>query len=274
MGNTAGLALEIIDLYAGYGDAPVLVGITVAIPKAARVAVVGPNGAGKSTLFKVLAGLLPASSGKLLLDGKPINRRSTRIAYVPQRAEIDWRFPVTVLDVVMMGRYGQLGWFRRPRAEDEDVALNCLKLLDIEQLAPHSIRELSGGQQQRVFLARALAQQPDVLVLDEPFSGVDVPTQDAAMELLFGLSDRGITVLLSTHDLTLASSQFDHLMLLNRRLVAFGSPSEVINQATLSETFGAQLLLYREGGGVVALADCCCPPCEDRQHALQGTRQR
>lgn len=267
-------ALEIIGLTAGYGGTPILSDVTAAIPKAAQVAVVGPNGAGKSTLFRVLVGLLPASSGKLLLYGRPLDEQAKRIAYVPQRAEIDWGFPVTVLDVVLMGRYGHIGWFRRPGLKDKEMAMDCIRQLGIEQLAHRPIGALSGGQQQRVFLARALAQQPDLLILDEPFSGVDAPTQEAALGLLSGLRDSGITVLLSTHDLPLASSRFDHLMLLNRRLVAFGPPGEAINASTLSAAFGSQLLFYQGNGAVLALADYCCPPRESRQQTVAGEKTR
>lgn len=267
-------ALEIIGLTAGYGNTPILVDITAAIPRAAQVAVVGPNGAGKSTLFKALVGLLPVSSGKLLLYGRPLDGQAKRVAYVPQRAEVDWRFPVTVLDVVLMGRYGRLGWVRRPGPEDKDAAMDCLSQVGIEQLAHRPIGELSGGQQQRVFFARALVQQPDLLLLDEPFSGVDAPTQDAALELLSGLRKRGITILLSTHDLPLASSRFDYLMLLNRRLVAFGPPVEAINASTLSAAFGSQILFYRENGEVLAFADCCCPSCETCQPVVTREKTR
>jgi ABC-type Mn2+/Zn2+ transport system ATPase subunit len=267
-------ALEIIGLTVGYGDTPILSNVTATIPRAAQVAVVGPNGAGKSTLFKALVGLLPVTSGKLLLYGRPLGGQIKRIAYVPQRAEIDWRFPVTVLDVVLMGRYGHLGWFRRPGPKEKDLAMGCLRELGIEQLAYRPIGELSGGQQQRVFFARALAQQPDLLVLDEPFSGVDTPTQEAALELLADLRGRGITVMLSTHDLPLASARFDHLMLLNRRLVAFGPPGETINTTTLSAAFGSQLIFYRENGEVMALADCCCPYGDARRSIVAGDRAR
>ncbi len=263
-------ALEMIDLTVGYDGAAVLTGISAAVHGAARVAVVGPNGAGKSTLFKALAGLLPVSAGKLLVHGQPPDRQAMRIAYVPQREEIDWRFPATVMDVVLMGRYGHLGWFRHTGSKDRAIAAECLEQLGLGHLAHRPIGELSGGQQQRVFLARALAQQPDILVLDEPFAAVDAPTREAALKLLEGLHDRGITLLVSTHDLPLASSHFDLLMLLNRRLVAFGPPSEVITSSTLSETFGGQLLLYREGESLLAFADHCCPA-DERQS--QSTRR-
>jgi len=267
-------ALDIIDLTVGYGSAPVLSGVNVAIPKASQVAVVGPNGAGKSTLFKVLVGLLRPTAGRLLLYGRALDREMKRVAYVPQREEIDWRFPVTVLDVVLMGRYGHIGWLRRPGREDRNLALDCLDRLGMASLAGRPIGELSGGQQQRVFLARALAQQPELLVLDEPFAGVDTPTQEMVLDLLDELRRQGMTLLVSTHDLPLASSRFDRLMLLNRRLVAFGPPREVIDSTVLSDTFGSQILFYREKEGVMALADCCCPPCEARRQPVTSERIR
>ena len=270
MEDIATPALEMIDLTAGYGGEAVLAGVSVAVPRSAQVAVVGPNGAGKSTLFKALMGLLSPSAGKLLVHGQPPDRQAMRMAYVPQREEIDWRFPATVMDVVLMGRYGHLGWFRHTGSKDRAIAAECLEQLGLGHLAHRPIGELSGGQQQRVFLARALAQQPDILVLDEPFAAVDSPTREAVLKLLGELRDRGITLLVSTHDLPLASSRFDLLMLLNRRLVAFGPPSEAITSSTLSETFGGQLLLYREGESLLAFADHCCPANERQLQSARG----
>ena len=165
------------------------------------MAIVGPNGAGKSTLFKALVGLLPVRSGRVLLHDREPGGQADPVAYVPQREEIDWGFPVTVHDVVMMGRYGRLGWFRRPRAADREVVARCLDELGIAELEKRAIGELSGGQQQRVFLARALAQEPHVLLLDEPFTGVDVGAREALLTLLARLRTQGITVLVSTHDM-------------------------------------------------------------------------
>jgi len=253
-------ALEISHATLGYGGTPILSDLSVAIPPAAQVAVVGPNGAGKSTLFKALAGLASILEGTIRIYGRPLGSEEARVAYVPQRAEVDWQFPVTVLDVVLMGRYGHLGWLRWPRRTDREIAFRCLERLGIANLARHPIGELSGGQQQRVFLARALAQEPDVILLDEPFAGVDAPTQELALDLLSDLRDRGIPMLVSTHDLAQAISRFDLLMLLNRRLIAFGRPSEVVSPANLAQTFGSQALFYPNGGGLLAITDQCCPP--------------
>jgi ABC-type Mn2+/Zn2+ transport system ATPase subunit len=253
-------AIEISDLTAGYGAAPVLVEVSLAISAGSQTAVVGPNGAGKSTLFKALVNMLPATNGQVLVDGQPLHQQLRKIAYVPQREEVDWRFPVTVLDVVLMGRYGRIGWLRRPGREDRAVALRCLEQIGITQLARSPIGALSGGQQQRVFLARALAQEPRILILDEPFAGVDSPTQEAVLELLASLRGHGVTLLVSTHDLALATSRFDSLLLLNRRVIAHGPPTEVISAETLSAAFGAQVLFYGSGGGLLAVADHCCPP--------------
>jgi ABC-type Mn2+/Zn2+ transport system ATPase subunit len=184
----------------------------------------------------------------------------SRVAYIPQREEVDWRFPVTALDVVLMGRYGRLGWLRRPGRQDRAVAYDCLARLGMADLAERPIGELSGGQQQRVFLARALAQGPDLLILDEPFIGIDPPTREGLLETLGGLRDTGITLLVATHDLAMAVSRFDTLLLLNRRMVAFGAPSETLTTETLQATFGAQVLFYRNGSGALIVADHCCPP--------------
>lgn len=260
MNDPASPILETVDLVAGYAGRPALEGISVAIARGAQVAIVGPNGAGKSTLFKVLVGLIPASAGRVMINGEPARQQLRRVAYVPQREEVDWLFPVTVLDVVLMGRYGRLGWIRRPGQHDRDIARHCLDQLGMDALANRPIGQLSGGQQQRIFLARALTQEPDILLLDEPFAGVDAPTQETVLALLASFKSRGITMLVSTHDLPLATSRFELLMLLNRRLVAFGPPSTALNPDTLSATFGSQLLLYQDGERYFTVADHCCPP--------------
>jgi ABC-type Mn2+/Zn2+ transport system ATPase subunit len=252
--------LEVINISVGYGDKIVLRDVSFQIPHGARVAVVGPNGAGKSTLFKGLVGLLPLKSGRILIHGLDLGMHQDCVAYVPQREEVDWKFPVTVSDVVMMGRYGKLGWFRRPSRADQDVVRESLQQLGISDLAGKSISELSGGQQQRVFLARAMAQEPHILLMDEPFTGVDVTTQEAALNLLDGLRDRSVTAITSTHDLNLAASRFDYILLLNKRLIAFGPPEEVIRQENLLKAFGSSLLVTENGA---LLVDECCPPDED-----------
>lgn len=258
--NDTAPALELIDVEVSYGNAPALVGVNAIIRRGAQVAVIGPNGAGKSTLFKAIVELIPISFGQVLIYGQPSQRQLEHIAYVPQREEIDWRFPVTVLDVVLMSRYRRLGWLRRPGPRDRSIAKDRLDQVGMGDLAQRPIQELSGGQQQRVFLARALAQEPDILILDEPFAGVDVTTQDHLLGLLSGLHSQGITELVATHDLALASSRFEQVMLLNRRMIAFGPPSEVLVSSALSQAFGDQMLFYHNGEGVIAVADHCCPP--------------
>jgi manganese/iron transport system ATP-binding protein len=240
-----------------YRGRPVLEDVTMAVPHGGQVAVVGPNGAGKSTLFKALVGLLPLRAGRIELRDRDPDAQAEPIAYVPQREEIDWSFPVTVADVVMMGRYGRLGWLRRPRAADRDVVARCLEELSIADLATRAVGELSGGQQQRVFLARALAQEPHVLLLDEPFTGVDVNAKEALLELLERLQRLGITVLVSTHDMQTASQRFAHVALLNGRLIAYGAPPEVFTAQHISEAFGGHALFLDD---MVVIDECCPEP--------------
>lgn len=249
---SAYLALEGVS--AGYDGRPALTDVTMSVPHGAQVAIVGPNGAGKSTLFKALVGLLPVKSGRVLLHGRAPGGQTDPIAYVPQREEIDWGFPVTVHDVVMMGRYGRLGWLRRPREADREVVARCLEELGIADLERRAIGELSGGQQQRVFLARALAQEPHVLLLDEPFTGVDVSAREALLTLLARLRERSITVLVSTHDMETAARRFELVALLNRRLIAYGAPPDVFTPDHLTEAFGGQALFL---DGMVVIDQCC-----------------
>jgi len=248
--------LELEGVSVAYDGQAVLCDVTLQIPHAAQVAVVGPNGAGKSTLFKALVGLLPLRQGRVLIHGRPLGSHLDCVAYVPQREEVDWQFPVTVADVVMMGRYGRLGWLKRPGPEDRAVVARCLAQLGMAELAGRPIGELSGGQQQRVFLARALAQEPHVLLMDEPFTGVDAATQEAVLQLLDQLKAQGVTVMVSTHDLRLASERFEQVLLLNRRVIAYGSPAEVLTPQHVAEAFGGQVL-FLDGAIVV---DQCCPP--------------
>jgi ABC-type Mn2+/Zn2+ transport system ATPase subunit len=247
--------LEIEDLTVSYNGSPALSDVTMRVPHGAQVAIVGPNGAGKSTLFKALVGLLTPVSGGALIHGRAPGLRSDPIGYVPQREEVDWSFPVSAQDVVMMGRYGRVGWLRRPGAEDRRVVAACLDELDITDLAQRPIGELSGGQQQRVFLARALAQEPHVLLLDEPFTGVDVSAREGLLELLERLRARGITVLVSTHDMQVASQRFELVALLNGRLIAYGPPAAVFTEEHITAAFGGQAL-FLEGMVVI---DQCCP---------------
>jgi ABC-type Mn2+/Zn2+ transport system ATPase subunit len=249
--------LEVDNISVAYNGTPVLRGVTFQIPHGARVAVVGPNGAGKSTLFKTLVGLLPLREGKIFIHGLPLGHHLDCVAYVPQREEVDWRFPVTVMDVVLMGRFGRLKWLEHPGRADRQAALRSLEQMGIADLAGESIRELSGGQQQRVFLARALTQEPHIFLMDEPFTSVDATTQEATLQLLDHLEKQHVTVLISTHDLNLASSRFHSVLLLNRRLIAYGEPQQVFTSENLAQAFGPQLLKLADG---TVLVDECCPP--------------
>jgi ABC-type Mn2+/Zn2+ transport system ATPase subunit len=229
------------------------------------VAVVGPNGAGKSTLFKALVGLLPLQRGNILIHGEPLGAHKDCVAYVPQREEVDWRFPVTVNDVVMMGRYRQTGWLTRASVHDKQMVQESLEQMGIVNLAEQSIGQLSGGQQQRAFLARAIAQEPHILLMDEPFTGVDVTTQEATLRLLEHLQQQKVTAIVSTHDLNLAASRFDLVLLLNHKLIAYGAPSQVLAKENLAQAFGNSLLVMNDG---VMLVDECCPP-EDEHHHVE-----
>lgn len=235
----------------GYGDKIVLHDLTFAVPHGARVAVVGPNGAGKSTLFKALVGLLPLHGGQIYVHGLPLGNHKDCVAYVPQREEVDWRFPVTVRDVVMMGRFDHQGWVKAASAQDRQIVDRSLAQMGIAHLAPHSISELSGGEQQRVFLARALAQQPHILLMDEPFTGVDVPTQESTLGLLDDLRLEDVTAMIATHDLGVAVEKFDLMLLLNHRLIAFGPPAEVMRQQNVIDAFGSHLTVLPDGSLII-----------------------
>lgn len=238
-------SLEMTDVWAAYdgglspgvGPRHALEGITFRVARGERVAVVGPNGAGKSTLFKIIAGTLRPERGQVTVYGHgPAGHIC--IAYVPQRNQVDWNFPVTVEDVVMMGRVGQIGLLRRPGKGDWAIVRAALGRVGAADLAHHRIGELSGGQQQRVFLARALAQQAELLLLDEPLNGLDVPTQEAIIGILDDLRAGGVTVLLATHDLDMAAERFDRIMLLNRRIIAFESPAAALRAENLLTAYG------------------------------------
>jgi ABC-type Mn2+/Zn2+ transport system ATPase subunit len=247
--------LELREVSVFYGERAALDSVTLTIPHGAQVAVVGPNGAGKSTLFKAMMGLAPVRTGQILIHGRPPSEYRDPVAYVPQREEVDWRFPVTVGDVVAMGRYRRGRWLRRLSPADRDIVRQSLDRLGIVDLAQRPIGELSGGQQQRVFLARALAQEPHVLLLDEPFTGVDISTREATLDLLSSLKALSVTVLVSTHDLDLASGRFDQVVLLNRCLISAGSPEEVFTQEHLQAAFGGQMVVVN---GKVIVVDQCC----------------
>jgi manganese/iron transport system ATP-binding protein len=237
-----------------YGSRPALESVSLFVDRGAQLAIVGPNGAGKSTLFKAMVGLLPLATGEMLVGGAPLGEHRD-IAYVPQREEVDWRFPVTVFDVVAMGRYGPGRWLRRLSRSDRRIIHEAMEQMGIGDLGRRSIGELSGGQQQRVFLARALAQQPQVLLLDEPFTGVDLATREATLDVLAGLRQDSVTVLVSTHDLDLAADRFDQVVLLSGGLIAAGEPGEVFTERNLQAAFGGQMVIV--DGRMVVVDQCC-----------------
>ncbi|MGQ9625464.1 MAG: metal ABC transporter ATP-binding protein [Anaerolineae bacterium] len=222
-----------------------------------RVAVVGPNGAGKSTLFKVIAGILRPTRGQVNLFGfEP--KGHICVAYVPQRSQLDLSFPVNVRDVVMMGRTGKIGIFRWPTRQDRELVQECLELVDMAGLADRHISELSGGQIQRMFIARALAQEAEIMLMDEPLTGLDLKSQEDIFRILDELRRRKVTVLVATHDLNQAAERFDLVMLLNRRLIGLGLPREVFTPELLKQAYGGQLRLVETADGHMVLADTGC----------------
>ena len=238
--------LEIHDLTVSYQKKPVLWGIDLVVPRGNLVGIVGPNGAGKSTLIKAVMGILPHSSGWVKIFGQPARSNLKRVGYVPQRESVDWDFPVSVMDVVLMGRYGHLGLLRRPGRADREVARDCLEKVKMLPFANRQISNLSGGQQQRVFLARALAQESDIYFMDEPFAGVDAATESAIIALLHDLKAKGKTILVVHHDLPTARNYFDMLLLLNMRVVAFGPTEDVFTYELLQKTYGGRLTILSE----------------------------
>ncbi len=226
-----------------YGAQPVLDDVSFTLSRGQLVGIIGPNGAGKTTMLKAILGLIPAEAGAVAAGGQPIARRGGHVAYVPQRDAINWRFPASVADVVLMGRYGRLGWLKRPGAADRAIARHCLEQVGMDAFAARPIAALSGGQQQRVFLARALAQEPEVLLLDEPISGVDAPTQESILAILNDLANQGKTLLLTTHDLRCNMEHFDALLALNRRVIALGPVDQVLTPDVLTRTYGTQVVL-------------------------------
>jgi manganese/iron transport system ATP-binding protein len=255
--ESAGLALEIRGLCVGYEGNTALEGVSCDLREGEQVAVVGPNGAGKSSLFKAIVGLLRPRSGEIRYFGADAAAPSA-VAYVPQRSQVDWRFPVSVADVVMMGRAGRVGLLRRPGARDRALVAEALELVRLAPLARRQISELSGGQQQRVFLARALAQEARLLLMDEPLSGLDLRSQEDIFQILEGLRPRGVTVLTALHDLQLAARHFDRVMLLNRRLIGIGRAAEVFTPGHLVEAYGGHLHLAVTREGILTVADTCC----------------
>lgn len=238
---TSELAIDVRDLTVAYREKPVLWDVDLQVPSGVLMAIVGPNGAGKTTFIKSILGLITPAAGSVLVHGKPYRKNRSRIAYVPQRGSVDWDFPTNVLDVVTMGTYGMIGWFRRPGSRERKRALKALAEVGMETYADRQISQLSGGQQQRVFLARALVQDADVFLMDEPFQGVDATTERTIVDLLRALRERGKTVVVVHHDLQTVPEYFDQVLLLNVRRIAAGPVDDVFTEDHLRATYGGRV---------------------------------
>lgn len=239
-------ALSTQHVTVNYDRTPVLWDINLSIPPGQLVGIVGPNGAGKTTLIKAVLDLVPSLSGKVTFFGESLRQVRSRVAYVPQRETVDWDFPITVRDLVLMGRYGKLGLFRWPRKADYAAVDHYLSLVDMAEYRDRQISQLSGGQQQRVFLARALLQEADIYFMDEPFAGIDLGTEKTLVQIMCQLRDKGKTVFVVHHDLNTVESYFDWLIMLNMRLVASGPVKEVFTPDTLNATYGKSYSLLDE----------------------------
>jgi manganese/zinc/iron transport system ATP- binding protein len=238
--------LSIHDLTVAYDRKPVLWDVDLDVPAGELVTIVGPNGAGKSTLLKAALGLIPVASGTVRVFGKPMKSQRSLVAYVPQRESVDWDFPVTALDVVTMGRYGALGWCRPVRRRQKNEAMEALERVGLADMASRQISQLSGGQQQRVFLARALAQDAQLFLMDEPLASVDAATEQAIVDVLRSLRSEGRTVVVVHHDLQTVNDYFDSVILLNMRVVAHGPVETAFTPEALRQTYGGQLTILSE----------------------------
>jgi manganese/zinc/iron transport system ATP- binding protein len=255
-------AIEVEDLTVAYHEQPVLWDIDLQVPEGALMAIVGPNGAGKSTLIKTILGLMQPAAGQIRIYGKSYAEQRKLVGYVPQRGSVDWDFPTSVLDVVMMGRYGRLGWFRRPGGGEREMALEALAKVGMADYAQRQISQLSGGQQQRTFLARALVQDAQIYFMDEPFQGVDATTEKAIIAILKELSAADKTVVVVHHDLQTVQEYFDHVLLLNVRRIAAGRVDEVFTHENLRRTYGGRVAFT---DGTAAEPTLSPPPAGERE---------
>ncbi len=244
--------LSIHDMTVAYHRKPVLWDVDLDVPEGKLIGIIGPNGAGKSTLLKAVLDLVPKASGRVLIYGQPYRQQRHLVGYVPQRESVDWDFPVNALDVVAMGVYGKIGWCRPVSRRHRQAALAALDRVGMAAYAKRQISQLSGGQQQRVFLARALVQDARIYFMDEPFAGVDAGTEKAIITLLQDLRSQGKTVLVIQHDLGTVPEYFDHLILLNMRVVAIGPTAEVFTRENLQKTYGGRLTLLDEAAEALA----------------------
>ena len=252
MKNQNAPVLEVHDLTVSYDKKPVLWGVDFSIEQGSLVGIIGPNGAGKSTLIKSIMGLVENSAGFSRVFGRELSQMRNKISYVPQRGSVDWDFPATVFDVVLMGTYGKLGLFKKPRKADKEVAQQAINDVGLQGLEDRQISQLSGGQQQRVFLARALAQNADLYFMDEPFAGVDAATEKTIIQILKKLKSQNKTVLVVHHDLQTIKEYFDWVVLLNTRLIASGPTESTFTEKNLHETYGGKLTLLSEIGNLIA----------------------
>jgi len=242
-------AIDVTDLTIAYKDKPVLWDVDMEVPSGTLMAIVGPNGAGKTTMIKSILGLIKPAAGQVLVYGKPYAEQRHLVGYVPQRGSVDWDFPTSVLDVVMMGRYGALGWLKRPGASERAAALDALDKVGMKSFAERQISQLSGGQQQRVFLARALVQDAQLYFMDEPFQGVDATTERAIVTLLQELRSAGKTVVVVHHDLQTVPEYFDWVTMLNVRRIACGPVSEVFTDNNLRKAYGGKVAFLSAENG-------------------------
>ncbi len=243
--------LELHNLTVSYNNKPAIWNIDFSIPEGQLVGVIGPNGSGKTTMLKAIMGLIEPASGYVKLFSKSLDEVRQRISYVPQRGTVDWDFPATVFDVVLMGRYKPKNLFRRTKRQDKEIALECLRKVQLEKFKNRQISQLSGGQQQRVFIARALAQEADLYIMDEPFAGVDAATENAIITLLKEMKQQGKTVIVVHHDLQTATNYFDWLVLMNTRLIAAGTLKDVFTQEKLDQTYGGKLNIMAQVGDIM-----------------------
>jgi manganese/iron transport system ATP-binding protein len=249
--------LQVSHLHVQYNGRSALEDVSFELAGGERIAVVGPNGAGKSTLFRVIAGVLEPTSGEVHVSGHCPGGHIC-IAYLPQRNQVDWTFPVSVADVVMMGRVGRMGLLRGPTADDWQYVRRCLEVVGMAELAQRQIGQLSGGQQQRMFIARALGQEAELMLMDEPLTGLDISAQEHIFHILGELRQRGVTVMVATHDLNLAAERFDRVMLINRRMLGLGGPTQVFTAEHLQQAYGGHLRLVQSEEGLMVLSDTCC----------------
>ncbi|RBP96701.1 iron/zinc/copper transport system ATP-binding protein [Cytobacillus firmus] len=241
-------AISIEDLHVSYFGNEAVTGVSLSVNTGNLVGIIGPNGAGKSTFLKAMLNLIPKDKGAVRVMGKPIAEVRKSIAYVPQRNDIDWDFPITVLDAVLIGTYPHLKLFRRPKKKDKEWAMECLQRVGMQEFSKRQIGELSGGQQQRVFLARALAQKADLFFLDEPFVGVDVSSEETIVQILKELCRQGKTVIVVHHDLSKANDYFNQLILLNKELISYGTVEEVFKPEVIAKAYKGQFAFMNEIG--------------------------